>query len=163
KGPLLRMFCPEERYPREMYWAGYGFQVWCQMLTHIVKARHSSLLVIDEPDIYLHSDLQRQLVSLLYELGPDVLIATHSTEIVSEVEPSSLLAINKKHKSARQLKDVSQVRRVFAALGSNLNPILTQVAKTRRALFVEGGDFQILSCFARTLSKTEVANRSEFA
>jgi energy-coupling factor transporter ATP-binding protein EcfA2 len=163
KGPLLRMFCPEERYPREMYWAGYGFQVWCQMLTYIVKARQSSLLIIDEPDIYLHSDLQRQLVSLLSELGPDILIATHSTEIVSEVDPSSLLVINKKHKSARQLKDVSQVKRVFAALGSNLNPILTQLAKTRRALFVEGGDFQILSSLARVLSKPDVANRSEFA
>ena len=29
-------------------------------------------------------------------------------------------------------------------LGSNLNPILTQLAKTKRVLFVEGKDFQIL-------------------
>jgi hypothetical protein len=34
--PLLRMFCPEERIPREIFWAGFGFQVWCQMLTYIV-------------------------------------------------------------------------------------------------------------------------------
>lgn len=33
--PLLRMFCPEERIPREIFWAGFGFQVWCQMLTYI--------------------------------------------------------------------------------------------------------------------------------
>ena len=163
KGAYLRMFCPEERFPREIYWAGYGFQVWAQMLTYIVQAHNASLLVIDEPDIYLHSDLQRQLVSLLHQLGPDILIATHSTEIISEVEPQSLLSINKKQQSARQIKDTSQVRRVFAALGSNLNPILTQLAKTRRALFVEGGDFQILAGFAKTLRRWKVANRADFA
>lgn len=26
---LLHMFCVEGRIPREMYWAGFGFQVWC--------------------------------------------------------------------------------------------------------------------------------------
>jgi hypothetical protein len=86
----LAMFCPEERHLREICWAGYGFQVWCQMLTHIVKAASTSLLVIDEPDIYLHSDLQRQLVALLRDLGPDILIATHSTEIIAECEANSL-------------------------------------------------------------------------
>jgi hypothetical protein len=55
----LRMFCPEERYPREIFWAGFGFQVWCQMLTFILQAKDSSALVIDEPDIYLHSDAVR--------------------------------------------------------------------------------------------------------
>ncbi len=35
----LIMFCPEERYPRELYWAGFGFQVWAQMLTYIVQSK----------------------------------------------------------------------------------------------------------------------------
>jgi AAA15 family ATPase/GTPase len=61
----LFMLCPEERMPREIYWAGLGFQVWCQMLTHLVQSSDSSLFLIDEPDIYLHSDLQRQLIGLL--------------------------------------------------------------------------------------------------
>jgi AAA ATPase-like protein/putative AbiEii toxin of type IV toxin-antitoxin system len=64
-GARLVMFCPEQRYPREIFWAGFGFQVWCQMLTYIMRATSDSLLVIDEPDIYLHSDLQRQLLSIL--------------------------------------------------------------------------------------------------
>jgi energy-coupling factor transporter ATP-binding protein EcfA2 len=162
-GRELAMFCPEDRHPRELCWAGYGFQVWCQMLTFIVKSKAASILVIDEPDIYLHSDLQRQLVSLLRTLGPDILIATHSTEIISESEPTSLLVINKKKKSAQRVKSASQLKRVFSTLGSNLNPILTQLAKTRRALFVEGFDFQILSVFARTLGHERVANRADFA
>lgn len=161
--PKLFMFCPEERYPREIYWAGFGFQVWCQMLTYIVGAQQDALLVIDEPDIYLHSDLQRQLVSLLESLGPDILIATHSTEIITESEPGDLVVINKRTQSAQRLRDPSQLQRVFDALGSNLNPTLTQLAKCRRAVFVEGKDFQILSGYARRLGYSAVANRADFA
>ncbi len=161
--PVIHMFCPEERFPREIFWAGFGFQVWCQMLTYIIRAKKSSLLIIDEPDIYLHSDLQRQLVGLLKNMEPDILIATHSTEIISEAEPGDLLVINKKERSAKRIKDPSQLQSVFENLGSNLNPTLTQLAKSRRAVFIEGKDFKILSGFARKLKKQAVANRSNFA
>lgn len=156
------MFCPEGRIPREIFWAGFGFQVWCQMLTFIVSSSESSLFIIDEPDIYLHSDLQRQLVSVLKNLGPDILIATHSIEIISESDPDDLLVINKSYRSAKRIKDPTQLQKVFQILGSNLNPILTQLAKNKKALFVEGKDFQILSKFARKLNKNQVANRSDF-
>lgn len=159
----LIMFCPEDRRPRELAWAGYGFQVWCQMLTHIVKSVNASLLIIDEPDIYLHPDLQRQLVSILRELGPDILLATHSTELITECEPTSLLSISKNRTSAVRIRDVSQLKGIFSSLGSTLNPTLSQLAKTRRVVFVEGLDFPLLAIFARTLGHQEVATRVNFA
>jgi hypothetical protein len=161
--PRLHMFCPESRIPREIFWSGFGFQVWCQMLTHLIQSHDKALFLIDEPDIYLHSDLQRQLLSLLRNLGPDIVIATHSTEIVTEAEPDDLVLVNKRLSSARRIKNPSQLTDVFAALGSNLNPILTQLAKTRRAVFVEGTDFQILGRFASKLGHSNISNRSEFA
>ena len=161
--PILHMFCPESRYPREIYWAGFGFQVWCQMLTFIVRNKDTSLLIIDEPDIYLHSDLQRQLLEILRAIDPDVLIATHSTEIITEVDPSDLLVVNKRGQSAKRIKNASQLQAIFGSLGSNLNPTLTQLAKSRRAVFVEGKDFQILSAFARKLGYDTLANRVDFA
>lgn len=161
--PVIRMFCPEERIPREIFWAGFGFQVWCQMLTYIIKNKNSSIFLIDEPDIYLHSDLQRQLLGILKNLGPDIVIATHSTEIVSEAEINEILVINKNNKSGTRIKDISQLRSVFNVLGSNLNPVLTQVAKSKRVLFVEGKDFLVLSKFARILDFMQIANRTDFA
>jgi len=163
KDITLDMFCPEERIPREIYWAGFGFQVWCQMLTYIIKNRESSIFLIDEPDIYLHSDLQRQLLGILKSLGPDIIIATHSTELISEAEINDILIINKTNQSAKRIKDPSQLRSIFQVLGSNLNPILTQIAKSKRVLFVEGKDFLVFSKFARILKKEQVANRSDFA
>ncbi|MFA7183268.1 MAG: AAA family ATPase [Victivallales bacterium] len=162
--PRLHMFCPEERIPREICWAGFGFQVWCQMLTHLVQSSTDrALFMIDEPDIYLHADLQRQLLALLRNLGPDILIATHSTEIITEAEADDIVLINKKRKSARRIKKPWDLTEVFSVLGSNLNPVLTQLAKSRRAVFVEGKDFQILGKFARKLMYTKVGNRSDFA
>lgn len=161
--PLLHMFCPEDRIPREIVWAGFGFQVWCQMLTHIIQSNESSLFLIDEPDIYLHSDLQRQLLGILRNMGPDILIATHSTEIITEAETDDIVLINKQRKKAQRIRDPSQLGQVFRSLGSNLNPILTQLAKTQRAVFVEGKDFQILAKFARKMDIPDVGNRSGFA
>ena len=161
--PVLHMFCPEERYPREIFWAGFGFQVWCQMLTYIVRANDDSILIIDEPDIYLHSDLQRQLVEILRQAKPDILIATHSTEIISEADPGDLLVVNKKGQSAKRIKNPTQLQSIFGVLGSNLNPTLTQLAKSRRAVFVEGKDFQVLSSLARKIGNQSLANRSDFA
>jgi len=163
KKPVLHMFCPEERYPREIFWAGFGFQVWCQMLTYIVRAKEDSLLIIDEPDIYLHSDLQRQLVEILRQVSPDILIATHSTEIISEADPGDLLVVNKKGQSAKRINNPTQLQSIFGVLGSNLNPTLTQLAKSRRAVFVEGKDFQVLSALARKAGNQLLANRSDFA
>ena len=161
--PVLHMYCPENRITREIAWAGFGFQVWCQMLTHIVKAKNSSIFLIDEPDIYLHPDLQRQLLNLLGDLGPDILIATHSTEIVSEAEADEILLIDKHRKSSKRINDAAQLFDVFSRLGSNLNPILSQLAKTRRAVFVEGKDFQVFSKYARKLNLRDLSNRSGFA
>lgn len=161
--PKLYMFCPEERMPREIFWAGFGFQVWCQMLTHVIQSSSASLFLIDEPDIYLHSDLQRQLLEILKKLGPDIIIATHSTEIIAEAETNDIVLINKRKAKAKRIKDSSQLGEVFSILGSNLNPILTQLAKTHKAVFVEGKDFQIIAKFAKKLSIDSVGNRTEFA
>ena len=163
KDTTIDMFCPEDRIPRELYWAGFGFQVWCQMLTYIIKNKSVSLFLIDEPDIYLHSDLQRQLLGILKSLGPDIVIATHSTELISEADINDILIINKSNNSAKRIKDPAQLRNIFQVLGSNLNPILTQIAKSKRVLFVEGKDFLLFSRIARILKKEQVANRSDFA
>jgi hypothetical protein len=159
----LYMYCTEKRIARELFWSGFGFQVWCQMLTHLVQSDDASLFLIDEPDIYLHSDLQRQLIGLLKNLGPDILIATHSTEIIVESDANDIIVINKSRSQGKRIRDTAQLGHVFADLGSNINSILTQLAKTRRAVFVEGLDFSIISKFARRLGIDAVANKRDFA
>ncbi len=161
--PLLRMFCPEDRIDREVFWAGFGFQVWCQMLTFVVNNQNSSLFIIDEPDIYLHSDIQRQLVSILRTMKSDILLATHSPEIIAEASINELLIVSKSARSAKRVGDPTHMKKIFDTLGSNLNPTLTQIAKTKKIVFVEGKDFRVLSQFAFILGLRSVALRSSFA
>jgi len=93
--PVLAMFSTEGGITRELFWSGFGFQIWCQLLTHISRARKSSLLIVDEPEVYLHPDLQRLLLSILRDAGPDVLLATHSSELIAEADVSEIIEVDK--------------------------------------------------------------------
>ncbi len=158
----LAMFCRENRISREIYWAGFGFQIWCQLLTHISRSGGSTILIIDEPEVYLHPDVQRQLVGILRDAEPDVLIASHSTEIIGESDPSEILLVDKTKNSATRLKDVNQVQVALEAIGSLHNVALTHLARTGRLLFVESmADDKILRRFARVLGYDELSTGNQ--
>lgn len=158
----LTMFCFENRTARELYWAGFGFQVWCQLLTHAVRSRRDAVLIVDEPEVYLHPDVQRQLISILRTLGPDVIVATHSTEIIAESDPSEILLIDKTNKTAQRLRDINEVQTALNTIGSVQNVTLAQIARTRRILFVESmGEYRLLRRFAERMGLIELAAGNE--
>ncbi len=154
----LSMFCLEKRITRELYWSGFGFQVWCQLLTHVSRASANTILIVDEPEIYLHPDVQRQLLGILREVGPDVLLATHSTEIMSEADPAEILLVDKSARSAERLRDIAGVQVALNKVGSIQNVTLTRLARNRKVLFCEGeNDFVLLRRFARQLGLTRLS------
>lgn len=158
----LTMFVSEDRIDREVYWAGFGFQIWCQLLTHISRASKSTLLAIDEPEIYLHPDVQRQLLSILRELDADVILATHSVEIVSEADPAELLLIQKGKSSAQRLRDVEGMQLAISSIGSNQNVTLAHLARTKKIVFVEGfSDFRTIRRFAKVLGKDDLSTGND--
>jgi energy-coupling factor transporter ATP-binding protein EcfA2 len=148
----LHMFCSEGRIDRELYWVGFGFQVWCQLLTHIVRSRNDTILVVDEPDIYLHPDLQVRLLNILRDSGPDLVLATHSTEMIADSDPDEIVTIGARQgRSAQRLRDAKGVQAAMTQLGSVHNLSLTRLAKSGRVIAVEGADFGLLRRFARKL------------
>lgn len=154
----LAMFCLDDRMTREIYWVGFGFQIWCQLLTHLSRSKDSTIIVIDEPEIYLHPDVQRQLLGIIRELGPDVLLATHSTEIMAEADPAEIVLIDKKKRHGQRLRDIEGVQRALDAVGSIQNIALSALAKNRRLLFVEGDeDFRTIRKFAKKLGYDDLS------
>ena len=152
------MFCLEDRITRELYWTGYGFQVWCQLLSHIFRSQNRSMLIIDEPDIYLHANPQRQLLSILKASGPDVLMATHSSEIVAEADANDILVVDKTQRSAKRVGSPEGIQSTLGSLGSIHTVMMSTIAQTRRVLYIEGEDFKILRRFARRLGLSELAS-----
>jgi energy-coupling factor transporter ATP-binding protein EcfA2 len=157
-GDVIHMFCKEERIPRELFWSGFGFQVWCQLLTHLDRGRDSSIIVVDEPEIYLHPDLQRQLLEILFSLGPSIVMATHSAEMIGTADPRDIVLIDKKSRSAKRLASDETIQHVLDLIGSLHNVTLTRIAKHRRVLFVEGNDYPLLLKFARVAGYEKLSN-----
>ena len=157
----LYMFFKEDRIDREISWAGHGLQIWFQILTHLVKNQSATTMILDEPDVYLHPDLQRRTMDVVRKLGAQVIIATHSVEIVNEVEPEEITVIDAATADAQPLSDLRAVQQTVNELGSTQNIQLSRLAQSRSVLYVEGDDFKILSKIAMKLGKVEFSRRRD--
>lgn len=158
----LRMFFSEERLDREMYWSGFGFQIWCQLLTHISRASTSTILAIDEPEIYLHPDVQRQLLTIIRKLDADVILATHSVEIIGEADPAELVLVQKGKAVAQRLRDVEGMQLALDSIGSAQNVTLAHLARTKKIVFVEGhDDFKTLRRFSKIIGFDDLSTGSD--
>lgn len=157
----LVMFFHEKRIPREICWAGFGFQVWLQLLTHIIKNKNSDIIVIDEPEIYLHPDLQHKILQILHETDAIILLATHSSEIINEAEPNEVVIIDKKYNSAKRLNNIIGLQAASDLIGSSQNMNLTRLARGRRILFVEGKDLKLLSKLCKVANYQNLFEKSK--
>lgn len=142
------MFFSEGRMDREIYWAGFGFQVWMQMMLQVIRGNKKSLFVMDEPDIYLHPDLQRKLFRLLRDQFGQLVIATHSTEIINEADGGDILSVSRNFRSARRVNSEESYRQLFDYLGSSENAEFSRLARAKRIVFFEGHDKRIIRRFA---------------
>ncbi len=156
--PHLSMFCKEGRIDREVYWAGFGFQVWIQILTHLTGATDENILVVDEPEIYLHPDLQRRLFQLLRNTNKQIILATHSAEIINEADHDDVVVINRNRKTSTRVSDADSLQEALNNIGSAQNIHLARLTKGRRILFLEGDDYRLLRRFASQFGFANLAN-----
>lgn len=159
EGAVLDVFYKEigSNVPKELAWAGDGIQVWLQLIYHVYRVRNLETIILDEPEVYLHPDLQRRLVHLLESTSRQIILATHSSEIVAEAEPKLIMLMEKSRKQARRAKNESDLQLLSSALGTAFNLRLAKALKSSVALFVEGDDMTILRRLARTLNFPAIA------
>ena len=62
---VLTLLVREKDFNAEIGVMGHGLQMWMQILLFIYNSANASTLIIDEPDVYLHADLQKKLYKLL--------------------------------------------------------------------------------------------------
>lgn len=138
---------------RDIMTEGSGFLQWLSIYTYALN-EDIDVLLLDEPDAHLHCSLQMLLISKLQNFikqnNKQILIATHSTEIIKNIPYSLIIDVNKK--SCKYLTQQTQIVSILAGLGSEYNPMLASVARTKNILFVENkSDATLLQIFAKTL------------
>ena len=159
----ITMFFKEKGIDREIFWAGHGFQVWLQLMTFLVKLGRKETLVLDEPDIYLHSDMQKKLVNICKERSNQVIIATHAVDIIEESDPDDIISIDKNSNRSRRLSSIDEVQTCITQLGSFQNLKLVHFMQGKTCLFVEGKDFRYLKMFAKKLNFESFAREDGFS
>ena len=155
------MFCTEGRVDRELCWAGFGFQVWLQILTHLTNSIDANVLIVDEPEIYLHPDLQHRLFHLLKATDKQVILATHSAEMVNEAEHDDVIIVDKLKRTATRFADIDGLQKALFSIGSGQNIHLARLSRGKKILFLEGDDYRLLRRLAARLGLHYLAESTD--
>lgn len=141
---ILSLFVEDRYFPAELAWMGHGMQMWLQTIWFLTRSIDHETVILDEPDVYMHADLQRRLVRFIREGHKQVVIATHSSEIMSEVEPGNILIIDRSRNRSGFASTLPAVQKVLSGFGSVHNLQLSRLWNARRFLMVEGDDLALL-------------------
>lgn len=129
---------------------GHGLQMWLQIVWFLARAPQNATVVLDEPDVYMHPDLQRRLLDLVRERFHQLLIATHSIEIIADVDPRSIVAIDRRQRESQFVTSLPGLQDVLEEIGSVQNVQLMRLMRAESFYLVEGDDVKILRILQAT-------------
>ena len=152
-GQILQLFVSNNDYTGEIAWMGHGLQMWIQCMWFISQCQRDSVVILDEPDVYMHADLQRRLIRLVAQMFPQLIIATHSVEIIEEVTPDCIIPVDNRKKNIKAVGKSGLLQSLVDGMGSSYNLDLARLYISKRFLVLEGPktDRDILSKFQSIL------------
>jgi hypothetical protein len=111
---------------RDLMVEGSGAQQWLTVLTFAL-APATSVLLLDEPDAHLYTNLKISLFESLESIsasnkGPQILVATHAPEILKRAPLEKILTFGQE-KPAFLKTDIQRVN-LLTGLGDNFSPFI---------------------------------------
>lgn len=157
----LSLLVYDSGFAAEVGLMGSGLQMWLQIMWFISRCDKNSTIVLDEPDVYMHPDLQLKILKLVQNKFPQVIIATHSVEIISSVDSRNIGVIDKSSRKMRYSNDYKAVQTIINNLGSEFNLSLARLGNAKKCIFVEGKDMKILDKFYNIINPNANSKLSE--
>ncbi len=139
------------RIPLDIVSAGSGFLQVLQILTHALQSP-SPILLLDEPDAHMHTQLQEHFINLLRAFASDhkmqIIMASHSETFSRTMDLSEIRLIDRKTNRSEQFYDPITMRAELNSHGVWPDePVLTEALRIKRVLLCESEpDSQLLSC-----------------
>lgn len=162
--PNILALVRESDFSAEIKDFGSGLQMWLQILWFLCKINNvNCIVVLDEPDVYIHADLQRKLYHLVCDRFKQIIIATHSIEIINEADLSNILLVNKNQSRLKFCKDKNSLGNAMSIIGSNQNFILTKLKRHNKCLFVEGDDLDYLDSLYKLCNEPDSKSLKDIA
>lgn len=152
-GQVLQFFVRVNDFEAEIGWMGHGLQMWIQTMWFISQCPSNAIVVLDEPDVYMHADLQRRLVRLLSPMFSQLIIATHSLEIIEEVTSECIIPIDSSKRQIKPIGNEASLQSLTKQLGSPFNIDLARIFISNQFILWDGDDAarKILSAFQSVL------------
>jgi AAA domain, putative AbiEii toxin, Type IV TA system len=150
-GTILSMMVKDGDFVAEVGWMGHGLQMWLQTIWFISRTGTPGVVVLDEPDVYMHPDLQRKLFRLVNSRAEQSLIATHSVEIMAEADPSNILVLDKSKARSSYANSQPALQLLIDNIGGVHNVHLARLWNAKKFLLVEGDDIGLLRHFHAVL------------
>lgn len=150
-GDDLALLIQDGDFVGEIGWMGHGLQMWLQTMWFLSRTKNDDTVILDEPDVYLHADLQRKLIRILRHRNHQTIVATHSVEIISEVDPSEILIIDRTSEKSYFASSLPVVQNLITQIGSIHNLQLARLWNSRKLLLVEGKDLRYLKLIQNKL------------
>ena len=128
---------------------GHGLQMWLQTIWFLARAPQEACVVLDEPDVYMHPDLQHRLLARIAGKFEQIVVATHSVEIISSVDPESLVVIERSQERSRPLLTTEAAQAAIEHLGGVHNVHVTRLYRSERFIMIEGKELPLLAALQR--------------
>lgn len=146
-GTPLSLLVQDGDFVAEIAAMGHGLQMWLQVIWFLTRCSGDTVAILDEPDVYMHADMQCRLIPLITRRHRQVIVATHSIEILSQVDPDQVLVLNRTRKTSRFAASLPAVRRVLRQIQGAHNIQVARLWFSRRFLLLEGDDLRPLRQF----------------
>jgi len=142
---FITLFVQDAGFPAEIGLMGSGLQMWLQIIWFIARSSESEVIILDEPDVYMHPDMQRKILDIAQSKFRQVIIATHSVDIISAVDAKNIVTIDRSARKMKYANSLRAVQEIVDGIGSIYNLALVRLANAKKCLFVEGKDMYIFS------------------